>query len=129
MYQGMPYFVEDCYDWTLSGEHGTHSSNLSCSLQGFSKTPVSSLIFYCNGGLGCFSLRNNMGPPAMHEFAACVWCTLHVPVFPHSCSPDISVPAFWQGLGLHREYTKGSGLQVCEQFSSALLSQFSKNII
>lgn len=89
---GYAIYVEDCSDWTWSGEHGTHSSILSCSKQSFSKTPMSSLIFYRSEGWGCFSLRNNMGPPAMHEFAVCVRCICHIPVIPHSCSPDTSVP-------------------------------------
>lgn len=50
---------------------------------------------------------------------------MHAPHSSHSslicvsslCSPGISVPRSWQGLGLNREYIKGSGLQVCEQLA------------
>lgn len=126
MYQGKAYFVEDCYNWTSFGKHGMPSKIWTCSKQGMSKTPMSSLIFYCSGGLRCSSLKNNMGPPAMHEFAECVWCMLHVPAIPHSCSPHISVSVSWQGLGLHREYIKGSGMQVCEQLTLADFLSFPK---
>lgn len=46
------------------------SSVSSHSREDISKTPKSGLVFYCCGGLGDFSPRNDMGPPAMHEFAA-----------------------------------------------------------